>query len=53
MILLDFKTLRSFEDAIRNSIITMDMANHEQEQLANKREFARNTTRKRKREGSK
>lgn len=28
-----FKTIRSFRDAITNSIITMDMANDEHEQL--------------------
>ena len=31
-----FKTMRSFGDAIKNGIITMDMENDEEEQLAKK-----------------
>ena len=31
-----YKTVRSFENAIRNGIIAMDMANDKQEQLAKK-----------------
>ena len=39
-----FKYIQSFGDTIRNGIITMDMANDEEEQLAKKiREYASNT----------
>lgn len=31
-----FKTIQSFGEAIRNDIVTMDLANDEQQQLAKK-----------------